>query len=446
VEKVEDAARQHLLGKDPPDLGCQRFDGFAQNIPDVLAELNTFAMLAATKVVIFKDAKIFDAPGNQPRLIAQIEEAWENQQIAQAAKSLLSLCQRLNLDIAAIAGQSDPPPELDALFQSLGKGAIQQLVAYSMDQGWSAGAADNHVETLQQAIGKGFPQGHYLMITSNSKVPKNLKLYKAVEARGIVVDCSVPQGERRLDKEAQQTVLRQTMETLLQKADKRAAPNLLGELVALTGFDLRIFNQNIEKLVDYVGPREEITVADVQALLRRTKEDPLFQLTNAVADRDVKHALFYTHSLLASGWHPLQLLAALANQIRRLLVAKDFAGSKFGQGWKAGLAYGPFQQQVLPAIQAYDEQVQSQMMPWPTTHASAKSKAGKDGSADLRLAPNPKNPFPIYQTLLKSDKFSLQELVAAMGRLNEADLRLKSTGQDPGILMKKLVVDICRRD
>jgi DNA polymerase-3 subunit delta len=38
-------------------------------------------------------------------------------------------------------------------------------------------------------------------------------------------------------------------------------------------------------------------------------------------------------SLLDDGMHPLQLLAAVANQIRRLLLAKDFiVGDRGGPG------------------------------------------------------------------------------------------------------------------
>jgi putative membrane protein len=38
-----------------------------------------------------------------------------------------------------------------------------------------------------------------------------------------------------------------------------------------------------------------------------------------VADRDVGMALFYLDTLLKAEWHPLQMLSALANQVRKLL-------------------------------------------------------------------------------------------------------------------------------
>ena len=62
---------------------------------------------------------------------------------------------------------------------------------------------------------------------------------------------------------------------------------------------------------------------------------------------------------------------------------------------------------------------------------------------DVVLAPNAKNPYPVYQTLLKSEKYTLQELQKAMALLNQTDLRLKSSGQDATLVLDKAVIEIC---
>ena len=58
------------------------------------------------------------------------------------------------------------------------------------------------------------------------------------------------------------------------------------KLVEMTGFDLRMFTGNLEKLVQYVGDRKTIAVEDVESALPRTRQDPVFELTNAVTDRN----------------------------------------------------------------------------------------------------------------------------------------------------------------
>ena len=112
---------------------------------------------------------------------------------------------------------------------------------------------------------------------------------------------------------------------------------------------------HVEKLIDFVGARDEITAQDIDAVLKRTKIDPVFELTNAVADRNLQQALFQTNALLGAGWHPLQILSALANQVRKLLVAKDFVHSQWGQPWTSGVSYPLFQKRVMPGIQAFDQ-------------------------------------------------------------------------------------------
>ncbi|NIV97852.1 DNA polymerase III subunit delta, partial [Candidatus Saccharibacteria bacterium] len=65
--------------------------------------------------------------------------------------------------------------------------------------------------------------------------------------------------------------------------DKRAYRTIY----EMTGFDIGTFSDNIEKLISYVGDRKRITVEDVAFVLKRTKKDPIYELTNAIADRDV---------------------------------------------------------------------------------------------------------------------------------------------------------------
>jgi DNA polymerase-3 subunit delta len=63
---------------------------------------------------------------------------------------------------------------------------------------------------------------------------------------------------------------------------------------------------------------------------------------------------------------------------------------------------------------------------------------------DLIIAKNPKNPYPVYQMLLKSERFSTDELIAVFELLSQTDLSLKSTGQNPRLLLEKLILFICQ--
>jgi DNA polymerase-3 subunit delta len=363
VEQALDRLVDRLLAGGRREVCCEVVEGLMENLPDALERINTFALLAGPKIVVFKEA--------------------------------------------SLTGQSES------------------------------------ILMLNQAIGKGFPPGHHLLITAGAKVPKNLKVYKTIREHGLIVDCHVPQGGRRADQLAQQTVLRQTLDTLLAQSGKRLAAGLFDKLCRLTGFDLRTFAHNVDKLVAYTGERQEITGPDIDHVLRSTKSDPVYAFTNAVTERNGPQALQLMNTLLRDKWHPLQILSALANQIRKLLAVKEFAQSDAGRIWRPGISFHQFRDQVLPAVQAHDQQVQERIEQWHGFDEAEIPGEVRKAAADMRLAPNPNNPYPVYQTFLKSDRFSRDDLVAALLRLNRADLALKSTGRDAAIVLQSLVLLIC---
>jgi DNA polymerase-3 subunit delta len=250
---------------------------------------------------------------------------------------------------------------------------------------------------------------------------------------------------------AQEDVLREKMTEILQPSHKEMDKGTYMALVEMTGFDLRTFCGSLEKLISYVGNRNTITVADVESVLKRTKKDPIYELTNAIADRNPGKALFFLGSILASEFHPLQVLAAIVNQIRKLLLAKDFAQSPHAKGWQAGVSYNLFQQSLMPSVVAYDQSLLEILQNREDSMSSAedgdqgKGKKKRKIKTDLLLARNPKNAYPVYQLLKKSERFSKTELVAAVAYLNETDAQLKISAQNPKLILERLIFRICNR-
>jgi DNA polymerase-3 subunit delta len=443
VEQALERLVNHLLVAEQRDLCCEMVEGFVENLADALERVNTFALLAGTKIVVFKEAKLFEARSGQQQLLDKIARAFETGDVLQASRLFFSLCHRLEIDPRSAGKGRSGKPELAELIELIGKTGLKQLVQYGLERNWSATEQSDSIRTLNEAINKGFPPRHHLIITTSAKVPKNLKLYKTIRDHGIIVDCHVPLGGRRADKVAQQNVLQHTLETLLAKSGKQLAGGLFDKLCRLTGFDLRTFTQNVEKLIAYTGQRQEITGQDIDHVLRSTKSDPVYEFTNAVADRNGAQALQLMNALLRDKWHPLQILSALANQIRKLLMAKDFAQSESGRIWSSGISYHQFQHQVLPMIQAHDDQIQRRIEQWQASNDAKTLSGVKKSAAEMRIAPNPKNPYPVYQTFVKSERFTHRSLVAALVRLNQADLMLKSSGRDAALVLKSLVLEIC---
>jgi DNA polymerase-3 subunit delta len=138
-----------------------------------------------------------------------------------------------------------------------------------------------------------------------------------------------------------------------------------------------------------------------------------------------------------------------------LLLAKDFTTSPEAKDWHAGVSYNVFQQNMMPSILDYDAALRQTQEQWQQAEFSAevldaaatqgKEKKRKKIRTDLMLARNPKNVYPVYQLLKKSARFSKTELMTAIDSLNETDVQLKTSSQDPKLILERLVLKICHR-
>jgi DNA polymerase-3 subunit delta len=435
-------------------INYEPLDGSQENIYNVIGRVNTYSLLGGTKVIALRDSKIFYSGADKNRILENTKKAYDDDNIKKAAGHLRGLMGFLNLSYEDI-GKSNRQSSLGQI-SSLGTDDtwLDEIISYCQENNLSVPAARDDCRALQLAVEKGFPANNHLIVTTDM-VDKRRSLFKALSKNGVVVDCSVPKGDRRADKVVQESVLADRMNAMLTAVNKSMGQAAYVALYEMTGFDLRVFSSNLEKLISYVGDRREISTADVKSLLQRTKKDPIYELTSALADRKPDSALFFLDSLLSAGIHPLQVFTALINQVRKLLLAKDFMASPFGSDWQAGCPYDYFQKRVMPGIVEYDRNLLDHLSHWQTmlndgaearkTGFRAKSKKKKSKlTTDLVIAQNPKNAYPIYQLLKKSERFSKEELINALETLNAADQKLKTGGAAARLVLEKAILEICR--
>lgn len=448
---------EELLGKMIPgperSLQYDPVEGLDENIPEAIERVNTFSLSPGAKVVALLDSRVFHTKQTEGLLIGKAKEAHDKDDLKMAARYFMSVLGSLSLTLDDLGGKDRAKalkldPEKD-----WGEEWIESIITYAKENNLSATTSLGGSQALEIAVKKGFPKGHHLIITTDV-VDKRQKLFRAIKDAGVVVNCSVPRGERRADKEAQEAVLNERARAILSQGGKKLGRDAYNLLVNMTGFDLRTFSSGLEKLISYTGDRDRITADDVVSVLERTKKDPVFEFTNAVSDRDCESALFYVKSLLADDFHPLQLLAAMTNVIRRLLVAKCFTQSAAGSVWHAGLRYDAFQRDVLPRLIDHDTALLERLQKWEEMISGdaetdekepkqKKSKKKKKPDTDLTIAKNPNNPFPIYQQLRKSENYTREDLLASLGHLSDADMRMKSTTIDPKLVLEEAILSIC---
>ncbi|TRZ48887.1 hypothetical protein D4S03_09065, partial [bacterium] len=161
--------------------------------------------------------------------------------------------------------------------------------------------------------------------------------------------------------------------------------------------------------------------ADVEAVIDRTKEESVFNLTRAIAERNLIAALRSLHELLDQGDPPLKIFSMITREIRILLRAKLLIDSGRLGSFNPGMDFGRFQKTVYPALTKI---------------------SGDDGMEGLALIP--KFPFPAYQTLKHAGRFSQVELIGYLEMLLRIDVAIKTTGQNPRLLLERFLLAVCK--
>ena len=437
-----------LLPESSKTLNFDPLDGNNENIPKALERVNTYSLIPGTKIVALRDAHIFYTKEDKWGLFQKAKIEAENNEMKKASTYFIKFLGNLDLNFADIYGENryeqlgvDPKEDL---------GWMDQVLEYCQSNNMSVTKESRDwVDILIRAIEQGFPKGHYLAITADM-AGKTHRLYKKIMEHGWIIDCTVPKGEKRADKIQQELVLNERMKGVLSKRGKSIEKEAYHAMLEMIGFDIRTFVNELEKLVNYVGDRDTITSADVKELLKRTRQDPIFEFTNAITDRNMESSLLLLESVLLSGMHPLQLLTAMANQIRKLINMKGFVGNQLGAVWRKGETYNYFQKNVMSAVTEYDNLLRNCLVDWEIGLEKQKAKGKKKSSkaktgdsSDLFIMKNPQNPFPTYQLLKKTDNFSMAGLRAALNAIKEADMLMKSTAQNPRRVLENVVFKIC---
>jgi len=164
-------------------------------------------------------------------------------------------------------------------------------------------------------------------------------------------------------------------------------------LAAYVGADLRLLDQELEKLLTYVAGARPVNEEDVRLLVSAVQQANIFEMVDALGRRDGRRATELLHRLLEAGDHPLALLGMIVRQFRILLQVKDLS--------ERGLGPDPIARQ-------------------------------------LKL-----HPFVVKKAFRQAHNFSLAQLETILRQLLEVDVAIKTGQRDPVLALDLFVVGVC---
>ncbi len=140
-------------------------------------------------------------------------------------------------------------------------------------------------------------------------------LVKAASKNGKAIQSTLPKG----------VALENWINKRAKGINVKIAPDATALLANFIGNHLRLLANELDKLATYVGPGGTITAQEVRLLSAHVQEARVFDLTDALAQRNRKQALNILHDLLSDGEPPLKLLSTITSQVRSLMLVKELA-------------------------------------------------------------------------------------------------------------------------
>jgi DNA polymerase-3 subunit delta len=176
------------------------------------------------------------------------------------------------------------------------------------------------LEKLSDTLAAGLPDNVKFLLSAPD-IDKRRSFYKSLSKLGNVEVCD------KLD--ASRSGWEEEAATAIQSRAKERGLRFTGDALELftlfTGGDSRQIENELEKLGLYLGnQRRDITAADVRLLVPVSRAGVIFELGNAIAQRDLCHSLALLDQLLNQGESPIGiLLVAIIPTVRNLLFVKD---------------------------------------------------------------------------------------------------------------------------
>lgn len=412
-QAAEQLAAALLAGGGTP----HRIDGEEEEPLRTLARLRTATLLPGRQLYQVSDSPVFSSRQDTARLLDRVRVAYREGGVDRAARPLRTLLAAIELGIAdaheeGLAGLS---PERWQTLLGCDKptedlGWLRETVAHLAASGAgeraaAATVADHYIETLSGPL----PSTSCLLLLSEV-ADKRTRLYKFIKEQGVVLDLEVEGGSRSAVQRERKGVIQELVRRTLAGFDKTMAPALQDKLLERVGFHPVAAVLETEKLALATGKRRAIEAGDLEALLCDTREEAVYELTEALGQGDPDLALRLLRRLLEQGFHPLAIIATIRNQADSLLLYRSLIDEGAG-GYRPGISMDIFQRQCLPALKARDD-------------------LGKELGG---------HPFAVYSRFRTAEKYSLDTLRRWLAALFQAEQRLKGSPFRPATVLDHLL-------
>ena len=415
----------HLLPeKNRHSTSLHHIDGDQEDFNKTLNLLKTFSLFSGPQIIRVTDSKLFYSKGVTKNVWEKACEKNERNETKQALRYLLQM-----LSLAGISWED--PDEKD--IASLSAARWKKLFGFNKPQtnlSWVRdllAESDNipPVKQLEgdaanmfvQAYERGIPRDNTLILLAEA-VDKRKRLYKYIQEHGVVLDFAIDSGGSASAKRDQEKVLKELIHDTLAKYDKKIEPSTLPVLLERVGFHPVAAVMETEKLALYVSDRKTITQDDVNAIIGRTREEALYELTESVTSGNLEDGLRILAHLQDNGIHGLAILATLRNHLKKLLLVRSLQKLS-SPSYSQSLSFQAFKKSYLPEL-----------------------KKDRDEWSGLLWKIHP---YALFMLFRQAKQFHCKDLQDGLKEVLTAEYRMKSSAVDNRLIMDNLLFSLMRQ-
>lgn len=421
---VKNAARDfcaNLTGKNEEDAAFVVFDGVSLDYGRLVNEVSTPSLFCPKKVILIDQASFFVGRSNVDKLVNKTCESWR---AGEKKSSLRSFAQLL-----ALANIQPQTFEHDASFvEDLASSPLSDRDKQTLSEIAGSISADSlpnrHMQddsVVLKLISSPLPPGVTLVCTA-TVVDKKQQIYKALEKYGNVTELAPVQ--EKYSAGLQRNYFSKLVNDFLARHGKKIAPEALNKMYDRSGKDIRRIHSELGKMIAFIGDRAQITVKDVEDLFLDFHEPMFFDLLSVLRTSDPVKCLPALHDNLKLVSHPLQTLAAITSEFRKIIVAREMLFTVLRKEWRSNLTYDQFVKVM-------------------TNVRSTQIRGPKKSKFDLLSMKD----YPLYLLLKNAQNYTMDRLTAILEAILEAETLMKSTrigSISPDSVMQDLVLKICR--
>jgi DNA polymerase-3 subunit delta len=254
--------------------------------------------------------------------------------------------------------------------------AAHRMVLVKDAQNLAAAELEAFVPYLQD------PMPETVLVFTADKIDRRKKFFQEFNKKGELVEY-----KKLYDNQIPAFVKSQAHE-----AGRSFTEDALALFCRRMGTNLQEVHGELSKLFAYLGERNLADVKDVAAVVSDTRVDSIFDLTNAMGDKNTGEALRLLSRLLAEGVAPLLILSMMVRHFRQL---------------------------------------------WKTRELLEQGTGKQDLCRRIGI-----NPYFLDGLVKQARRFSSVQYRHAFELFLDVDMALKSSGAHPAVLLEKLVQDI----